>query len=443
LPAVAPAFEVETFEYVEAGPALALVRLAGRWRPGAEPGDAELFALAGGGSRTALDPLPAPPGADDLWRAAFSAAPELLRDAGARFELVPAGGGEAVALPAPVEHGAAAGPATPAAPAAERRRAVGPESVPAPAPHAAAEPARPPRLFGRRRAVTQAGAQPMPTTDLALRQELAAERARREAAERIAAEQRERAERAEEMLRAELSGTLGQAAEVLERLDGYEHERRSFEQELDAIRHTHEERLAAVYDELEAVRAELGASVEQLNAAHEQLDTVHEAHSMELTAARSQRDAAIERQHGLEEQLAAAHADVDALHALVEDREGLIEQARGEAAHASGEAAEMQAAAERLRDAIVARTREAERRQSRRFARDAQAHPRAQAPMPPLDPQAREELRAGLERVAELERQAESLREAIRAQLPGGAPSPLQETLPLDAVGAPPPPATD
>ena len=93
----------------------------------------------------------------------------------------------------------------------------------------------------------------------------------------------------------------------------------------------------------------------------------------------------------------------------------------------------MQTAAEALRDAIGARALQAERKQSRRFARGEH--------QPHIDPEAlaaaREELRDGLERLAALEDQAEALREGIREQLHGTGQSPLQEALPLEVVSPP------
>jgi hypothetical protein len=422
-----PAFELDSFEYVEAGPGLALVRLAGTWAAG-NPAEVSLFSVADG-ERTALPSLPAPPSDGDVWRGAFSGTPELVRDASVRFELEAPGAG-VVELPLPVEHGAAA--VSEPAPVAEPQAAVA-------EPQAAAEPVRPqlpqreapfPRLFGRRR---MPAAAPAPVTDASLRQELAAERAARQAAEHAAAYQRERAEEAEAILREQLAGTLGQAAEVLERVDGYERHRVSFEQELAAIRDAHEARLAALGEELDEARAELSTTIYELNSAHELLDTAHEAHSLELKAARSQRDAANERQRAVEEQLVATQADVETLRAELEDRRELIERARAEAALANEQAAEMQASAERLRDAITVRVREAERRQTRRFGRGDQ--------QPQIDPDAlaaaREELREGLERLAALEDQAEALREGIREQLHGGGQSPLQEALPLEVVAPP------
>src|SRR4051812_49961967 len=99
-----PAFKVESFEYVDAGP-LALLRLSGRWR-GAEPAPDDVVLVARtGGQRIELSPLPAPPADDGLWRAAYSADADLLADGSGdlAFELEPPAG-RSVTLPRPTEH---------------------------------------------------------------------------------------------------------------------------------------------------------------------------------------------------------------------------------------------------------------------------------------------------------------------------------------------------
>jgi hypothetical protein len=362
VPALRPAFQVETFEYVEAGPGLALLRLVGRWRAGTSPQGAELVAVSAG-ERVTLTPLPAPPAGgdpDSLWRAAYSAPPRLLH---AAFELqLPAG--RTIPLPAPVEHGAAdAEDADEAEEHAEEAAA-----------------ARPRRRFGRRRE------QPPASTAVL------------------------------EAVREELHGAVGKAAELVERIAGYEEDRTSFTEELEGVRRT----LAL---ELEAVREQLQATQRELDIANRHLDTTHEAHALELGSARSQRDSANERSRRLEEALADARGQIDALGDQLADREGLIERARADAARASQESAEMEASVARLQNAIAARAREAAASPRRRFARDSHELERA-----------REELRRGAERIAARERQAGALREAIHSQLPPSLePSPLQEVLPIDS----------
>jgi predicted nucleic acid-binding Zn-ribbon protein len=313
VPALRPAFQVEAFEYVEAGPGLALLRLAGTWRGGDPVGGAELVAVSAG-ERVTLAPLPAPPAGegDPLWRAAYSAPPRLLH---AAFELdLPAG--RPIPLPAPVEHGAAD---------AEEAEEAGEEP----------EVAAPRRRFGRRRE------QPPPTSADAL-----------------------------EAVREELHGAVGKAAELVERIAAYEEDRTSFTEELEGVRRT----LAL---ELEAVREQLQATQRELDVANRHLDTMYEAHTLELGSARSQRDSANERSARLEQALRDARAEIDALRDRLDDREALIERARGDAARASDESAELEASVARLHEAIAARAREAVASPRRRFARDSQELERA------------------------------------------------------------------
>jgi chromosome segregation ATPase len=409
-----PAFEVEEFEYVDAGPELALVRLSGVWQSG-EPEDEVGLVAWLRGERIPLSPLPAPPSGEGGWRAAFSAPPSLLADPAAEFELEPAGG-PPVILPAPVEHGAVVEP--------------GPELEVEVAPVVVPEPERErPRLFGRRRA----SAAPFPA-DSALHAALRSEREARQAAEREAAEERARAQRAEAMLQDELRSTVGKTDELLARIDSYDRSRISFEEELDAVRRTHADLLAEAREEhaleLHALRAELDTAREELEVAlseagtaKDHVDTLNEAHGLELGAARSQRDAAEQRARGLEEQLAAERSALEEVRAQLEEREELIERARSEAALASSESAELQESVTRLRDAITARARDTATAATRRFSR---------APGESLD-RSRDELRRDAERIAALERQAEALRDAIHSQLPYSLhASPLQEALPLD-----------
>jgi hypothetical protein len=414
-----PAFEVEEFEYVDAGPELALVRLSGSWRTGSPPDEVGLVVWLRG-ERIPLSSLPAPPSPEGGWRAAFSAPPSLLADPAAEFELEPAGD-DAMTLPAPVEHGTVV--------EAEPE----PEPAPLPAPVAEPEPERErPRLFGRRRAT----AAPFPA-DSELRTALHSEREARQAAEREAAEERARAQRAEAMLQEELRTTVGKTEELLARIDGYDQSRISFEEELDAVRRTHADLLAEAREEhalelhelrtaLDTAREELAAAIAEADTAKDHVDTLNEAHSLELGAARSQRDAAEQRARGLEEQLAAERSALEEVRAQLEEREELIERAKAEAALASSESADLQDYVTRLRDAITARAQETATAATRRFSR---------TPGESLD-RSREELRRDAERIAALERQAEALRDAIHSQLPYSLhASPLQEALPLDPDG--------
>ena len=380
------AFTVESFEYLPSDSQVALLRLAGVWRAGRPPLGTELVAVAGG-ERVTLTALPAPhPAASDVWHGAYSVPADLL---GAAFELeLPTE--RAIPLPAPTEIGARKEPPRAAGLALGREESR------------------------RRRA---------------LRRALSEERDARRAAERTAAEERERAERAEAALQEELHGAVGKAEELIGRIDDYEHTRPSFAQELEALRrshekllveerHEHDKEVARMRAELESAEHELDGARAELSAAHGHLDTLHKAHSLELGAARTQRDAALERQQSLERRLEAARAEAADLLARLEQRESLIERARAQAAEASRDSSAMQAAAVRLRDAIAARARDASA-PGRRFERD-------------TSDTARDELRRGAERIAELEREAQALRDAIREQLPRPlGSSPLQEVLPL------------
>jgi hypothetical protein len=399
-----PAFAVERFEYVEAGPDVALLRLSGVWTPAA-PREVELV-VSSGAERVTLAPLPAPGADDGTWRAAYSASPGLLEG---RFELL-AEGADPVDLPAPVAHGT--------------------EPEPLPEPEPAYVPPPPPQpLFRRRRQSTPEHA---PSDDL--HEALAAEREARQEA----AEERARAQRAEALLAEELRKTVGKTEELIERIDGYEHGRVSFEEELSAVRRTHADLLAeareehalevaGLREELDVARRDLAAAIDDVDALNDHVDTLHEAHALELGAARQQRDAAEQRHGTLQQQLADATAAVEELRAQLDEREALIERARVEVAQGVEETADLHAAVSRLRDAIAARAREVATAQ-RRFARTPEALDRS-----------RDELRRDAERIAALERQAEALRDAIHSQLPYSLhASPLQEALPLpdDAAAA-------
>jgi hypothetical protein len=382
VPKSSPTFTVESFEFVDAAPGLALLRLSGSWDSGSAPADVELIAISRG-ERETLPPLPAPPAVDGMWRAAFSASPEMLDDPHTVFELELLDGGY-FTLPRPVSHEVA--PPDPV------EDAVEPEpELDAPKP----------RFFSRRRASEpepEPEQEPEPEPRLAQLDPLAVERGARHTAEQLAAEQRARAERAEALLSDELRDTVGKTERLIDRIDGYERLR----------------------DELDATRSEL-------DAANAHLDTLHDAHSLELRAARSQRDQAEERRAATEESLAEALAAAETLRAQLDERQALIERARTEATEAGAELDDVHAAVAHLRDSIAARARAVATSQ-RRFDRTPAALDRS-----------REELSRDAERIAALERQAEALRDAIHSQLPYSLhASPLQEALPLTGEPAEP-----
>ncbi len=376
MPASIPAFTVERFEYLEAGPGIVLLRLAGFWSEADPPADTAYLSVTGGDREMVeLSALPAPKGGGGAWRAAYSAPARLLDDPLATYELE-LERGPAILLPAPVRRG----PAEPQAPATDDHESG--ELADEVQGTAAG-------FFARRREHEQ------------LKSSLAAEREGRREAERAAADERARAERAEASLRAELHDAVERASELLNRIDDYQDSREQFPEETEALRR-----------ELEAAKRETAT-------ANEQVDVAHEAHALELGAARRQRNAALERQEELERKLAAARAEVEAQAMRLDARGDSLERARAEAAVALEESDELQAATTRLRDAIVAR---------------AEADARSGGRMRSADELAvtQEELQDGVDRLAELERQAEALRDAIYAQLPPRpGESPLQEALPM------------
>ena len=194
---------VETFEYVEVGADLALLRLAGEWR-GDVPHAVALIA-GHGGEEQELAALPEPP--DDgagLWRAAFSAGTELL--GGRATFTLETGDGRVVRLPQPQPHHVVA----PAAAVAEPEPLPVEPLPPAPEPaYAESLPAEPERA-------------PLPDTAA-----LEAERARHE--------------RVEAALREQLRVMVSETAEFMGRLEGYETRRAELEKELSWERLLHKE----------------------------------------------------------------------------------------------------------------------------------------------------------------------------------------------------------
>ena len=168
---------VESFELVEVGPGLALVRLAGEWRSEV-PSVIRLVAVRGGVERE-LPPLPEPPGdGGGLWRAAFSAQANVL---GSAFSL-DTGDGRSIELPGLVRR----------APARE-----------------------PSRAESRSRArVAERGGDPGPEP------EAAPERRRFAPADETLRAERARAERTEASLREQLRIMVSETAEFLGRLEG-------------------------------------------------------------------------------------------------------------------------------------------------------------------------------------------------------------------------------
>ena len=194
-----PDFQVESFEYVEVGPGLALLRLAGLWRDEA-PSSARLFA-----GEEELAALPEPPSdGGDLWRAAFSASGDAL----AAAFVLEAEDGRVVELPPPSERGVA-----PMAPES-------PEPEPAPV---AVEPAE----YQAYEPEPEASFEPEPANFAGAEQALVAER--------------ERHERTEASLREQLRVMVNETSEFMGRLEGYELRRAELEKELSWERLLHKE----------------------------------------------------------------------------------------------------------------------------------------------------------------------------------------------------------
>lgn len=191
-----PELRVESFEYVEVGPGLALLRLAGEWRHGTPPG-VRLMAVRGDSSED-LAALPdPPPDGTGLWRAAFSVDGELL-DGWTRFVLE-RDGAPHIELPEPVEHGVGV---------------AEPEPEPVAAPEPVAEPE--PELET-----------PAAADDASALEALETERRRHE--------------RVEAGLREQLRVMVSETAEFMGRLEGYELRRAELEKELSWERLLHRE----------------------------------------------------------------------------------------------------------------------------------------------------------------------------------------------------------
>src|SRR5262249_31705803 len=86
-----PAVALERFEWVAAGPRLALVRLAGDWTPSAARGQPAALVVESGGAEHVLRAVPDPAAPPEGWRAAFAAPLDLFSADGARCTLRVAG----------------------------------------------------------------------------------------------------------------------------------------------------------------------------------------------------------------------------------------------------------------------------------------------------------------------------------------------------------------
>ena len=200
-------FRLDSFERVEVGPGLALLRLSGRWRAGTSDG-VRLVATVGGAAEE-LPQLPdPPPDGSGLWRAAFSADVDVLDD-GVDFQLQRADG-PPIPLPGPVDRGL--GASTLGLEPAEAEPAAEPEPETDPEP----------------------GARPRPVVP-------ATGVAGLEATKRTLEEERARHERTEASLREQLRIMVSETADFMGRLEGYELRRAELEKELGWERLLHKE----------------------------------------------------------------------------------------------------------------------------------------------------------------------------------------------------------
>jgi chromosome segregation ATPase len=233
----------------------------------------------------------------------------------------------------------------------------------------------------------------------------------------------------------------------MQRIEGYEQSRASFEQELEAMRRQHAElleetrkqhaaELEAVRNQADTTQRELAAAVEELRSANNQLERLHEARAVELEGGAAEDDAAKEREAELEQELEAARAAAETaseaaeelLERLVE-RHGVVERARIEAQHAHAETSDVKEAVQRLREEIARRAQSGAGAKERvRFAAN-----------PAVLDRYREELQQLGEQIPAIRRQAAALRDAIYSELPYFLrASPDQQILPLPEEQPPP-----
>lgn len=308
---------VESFEYVEVGEGLALVRLAGEWRTGPP---AVFRVLAG---TEELSPLPEPPGdGDGLWRAAFSAQTELIQP-GTRF-MLEADDGRVVELPVPVERG------------------VGAAVEPAPTPEPEPEPEPEPDALVLPGSLSVPESDELPPEPAVPEDEFRAVDEERRRLQRALNTERARHERAEASLREQLRVMVAETADFMGRLEGYEMRRAELEKELSWERLLHKE-TRRVKEETEAERDDalrrLGPVEAELTEARHELDLAGRA-SRQLVQAR-ERNTELERRLEQQEALLRNAREVldRGMARLIEIEERLVEL-RDEAAAEPDEPAE-------------------------------------------------------------------------------------------------------
>jgi DNA repair exonuclease SbcCD ATPase subunit len=328
-----PELRVENFEYVEVGPELALLRLAGAWRGGAPSG---VRLIAAGEELAALPEPPSEAEGGGLWRAAWSASGSVL----AGPFVLEADDGRTVELEPPRD---AALPVVEVAPA---------------------EPEPEPSLLA----------------SLA-------------AAERALEVERARHDRAEASLRAQLETMVGETAEFMGRLEGYELRRAELEKELSWERLLHKE-TRRHHDAAELERDE---AVARLAPVEEELARIRR--EVEASA-RAQR------------QLADARERVAELERRIEGQEELLNNAREVVEGGGDRLAELEERLLRLRDAATGVA-----------SQNGHAAPLVTSPeQVEAVERAIEQADRGSERLAQLERRVGELREGIATQ-----PNPEQD----------------
>jgi DNA repair exonuclease SbcCD ATPase subunit len=354
---------------------------------------------------------------------AFSTTPEPFEDRSTTFELALDGGG-AIRLPPPVK----------GRPRRADRHRSGDER---------------PQRAARREAVGERRARAQRTADREKRE--TAEPKRRETARRAPAESPPPPPpppaRSEVKLTEELRSTVGRTEQLMQRIEGYEQSRASFEQELEAMRRQHAElleetrkqhaaELEAVRNQADTTQRELSAAVEELRSANSQLERLHEARAVEFEEGADEDDAAKEREAELEQELESARAAADTAREAAEEllerlveRHGVVERARIEAQHAQAETSDVKEAVQRLRDEIARRAQSGVGVKERvRFAAN-----------PAVLDRYREELEQLGEQLPAIRHQATALRDAIYSELPYFLrASPDQQILPLPEEQPPP-----
>ena len=389
--------EVEQFEYVKASESSALLRLTAHWS-GAAPPDQPVLVATARGHRTEVEELPSsgPATAGEPWRAAYSAAIELVEGGGVRFALELASGRK-LRLPLPIERGT-----EPAA------------SAPAPGPAARWRMARAERALATARSRAthgRDGLRPDPPRS--------AERGSLEAAVRSLEHDRSELERELEeartaalaMQRAErsLRDQLREARAALARAQPAGGSR-------DVAAVDADRRLAALRERLENVtkaRSEASAAVELAAALERELSAARESeqaareHVAELDATlqvvRREVEEERERGHRVERELGAARGEAKALRASATETEELVNAARAGIDEGLRRLVALEDDADALRGALAETAERESPSGRRRLAHDAQA------------------LRSLVEErsaaLAAIEREAEALRDELRMRI--------------------------